>query len=220
MRRIALWLTALLFAHTAAGCPLAWYECKGVVSDPAQLGADLARLERGERVIESHEVACAGCERATQISGSLVVMAPPDAVWAVLTDFASWPRFVPNLADVSVAREAGEHPAIVLRQHTRVFGFGFSATTRRQLDAERRIVWDQLVPGADSDVAALSGFWQVLDLGGGRSLLRFQSRVALAGSLPHALESWLIERGAPDALEAFGAEIERRQHAAEIASAR
>jgi hypothetical protein len=124
----------------------------------------------------------------------------------VITDFRSWPSFVPHLKRVALSPVGDPSGSVLLRQDTRVWGFGFSATTPRSLDADQHIVWDRLAAGADNDVESLSGFWQVLDLGDGRSLLRFQSRIALA-----ALESWLIERGAPDALNAFAAEIERRQ---------
>jgi uncharacterized membrane protein len=209
---ILLPMVALLAAECAtAACPLASSECLGVLRDVSQLGAHLDRLSRGERILSVQDVVAADGEPTTQVAGSAVVAAPPDAVWSVLTDFGSWPGFVPNLESVDVASDASSPGAVLLRQHTRVWGLGFSATTRRVLDAERRILWDQLVPGAGGDVRTMSGFWQVLDLGDGRSLLRFQSRIALAARLPGMVESWLIERGAPGALAAFAAEIERRQ---------
>src|SRR5262249_42021838 len=124
-----------------------------------------------------------------------------------------WPRFVPHLAQIDLAPVADPSSPVMLRQDTRVWGFGFTATTQRWLDSDQHILWDRLAPGAHSDRQALSGFLQGRDLGDGRSLLRFQSRVALGSSMPRSLESWLVQRGAPDALEAFAAEIERRQHA-------
>lgn len=201
-----------LFADRVVACPLSRDECAGVVRDVARLGSgQLDRLRRGERVLEISSSGAVTAARITQISGALVVAAPPAVAWAVITDFRSWPRFVPHLAQVELVPAGDSESSLLLRQDTRVWGFGFSATTHRWVDAGQRILWDQLAPGAHNDVDALSGFWQVLDLGDGRSLLRFQSRVALAASLPDALESWLIERSAPDALEAFVAEIERRQ---------
>ena len=210
--RAALFALLLLLAQRAgAACPLESSECLGVLRDAAQLGAQLDRLRSGERILSVQDVVTAGGQRATQVSGSLVVAAPPDAVWAVITDFRSWPGFVPNLESVEVASDGDAIDTVVLRQHTRVFGLDYSVATRRVLDADWHVLWDQLVPGAGGDFSALSGFWQVLDLGDGRSLLRFQSRVALAASLPCMVESWLVERGAPTALEAFAAEIARRQ---------
>jgi hypothetical protein len=208
----ALAIAAAMVQPAAAACPLRSDECAGVVKDVAQLGEGaLDRLRGGERVLEIRTVASEGPAPITQIAGALVVAAPPELAWAVITDFESWPGFVPHLAKVNLTPL--DTRSLLLRQDTCVWGFGFSATTQRSIDADQRILWDQLAPHADNDVAAMSGFWQVLDLGGGRTLLRFQSRVALAANLPDALESWLIESGAPDALEAFAAEIERRQRA-------
>jgi ribosome-associated toxin RatA of RatAB toxin-antitoxin module len=202
------------FAGRIAACPLSRDECAGVVRDVAQLGiGQLDRLRRGERELEIRSIEAATPARITQIAGALIVAAPPEVAWAVITDFRSWPRFVPHLARIELVPLGDASSSVLLRQDTSVWGVGFSATTHRSVDPDQRILWDQLAPNAHNDVDALSGFWQVLDLGDGRSLLRFQSRVALAASLPDALESWLIERGAPDALEAFAAEIERRQRA-------
>jgi ribosome-associated toxin RatA of RatAB toxin-antitoxin module len=205
---------AAVLAHPITACPLSRDECAGIVRDVSQLGGELDRLRRGERVLEVRTIEGEGPARITQIAGALIVSAPPAAVWAVITDFRSWPRFVPHLAQVDLAPAGDSSASVLLREETRVWGFGFSATTRRWIDRDQRILWDQLAPSAHNDVDAMSGFWQVLDLGEGRSLLRFQSRVALAARLPGAMESWLVERGAPDALEAFAAEIERRQRAA------
>ncbi len=201
----------LLALRAGATCPLEASECHGVLRDASQVGDHLDELRRGERVVSVEDVVAADGQRATQVVGSLIVAAPPEAVWAVITDFRSWPGFVPNLEAVDVSSAGDAIDTVLLRQQTRVFGMGFSVTTRRVLDAQQHILWDQLVPGQGGEVQALSGFWQVLDLGDGRSLLRFQSRVALASRLPCMVESWLVERGAPDALEAFGAEIARRR---------
>jgi Polyketide cyclase / dehydrase and lipid transport len=212
---------ALHTADQSRACPLSGEECVGIVRNVSQLdGGELDRLRRGERVLEIRKIDAAAPARTTEVAGALIVAAPPSVAWAVITDFRSWPRFVPHLEQVELAAPGDAGSPLLLRQDTRVWGFGFSATTRRWIDADQRILWDELAPDTDSDVDAMSGFWQVLDLGDGRSLLRFQSRVALSANLPGPVESWLIERGAPDALEAFAAEIERRERARAPAVAR
>src|SRR4029434_3460190 len=91
------------FAPRVAACPLSEDECAGVVRDLAQLPGDqLERLRRGERVLEVRDLVGEGSAHLKEISGALVVAAPPAVAWNVITDFRSWPQFIPHLAKVTL----------------------------------------------------------------------------------------------------------------------
>ena len=68
---------------------------------PEDIGGDFAAiiaeeahpLARGEPVVRMH---CSD-DGTLEETFAIVVAASPAAVWAVLTDFASWPRFIPQL---------------------------------------------------------------------------------------------------------------------------
>src|SRR5258705_2770584 len=108
---------ATAFAQPSAACPLSSDECAGVVRDLSQLGeSELDRLRRGERVLEIREIDAGTPARILQVAGARVVAAPPAIAWAVITDFRSWPRFVPHLAQVELAPPVGASASLRLRQ--------------------------------------------------------------------------------------------------------
>jgi ribosome-associated toxin RatA of RatAB toxin-antitoxin module len=127
----------------------------------------------------------------------------------VLSDFESWPRFVPHLEHVSV--ETAGVGRVSLRQRTRLFGMTFEYTTRRQLDPEHGLMWVSLDRTRPHDVQDLAGLWQVIPVEGGRrTLLSSQSYVEASSFVPAFVERSLIERSVPRSLEAFAEEVASR----------
>jgi Polyketide cyclase / dehydrase and lipid transport len=107
-------------AHRVVACPLSRDECAGVVSELSQLRGDqLARLRQGERVLEVRDVEQDGARRI-QVEGALVVAAPPALAWSVVTDFRSWPAFIPHLARVELRPLGPGSSPVLLHQDTRV----------------------------------------------------------------------------------------------------
>src|SRR5262245_891537 len=61
--------------------------------------------------------------------------APVDVAWRVLTDFGSWPRFVPGLKRIAVEERPDRH--VALRHETESVGLAIDFTAVGSLDLER-----------------------------------------------------------------------------------
>jgi ribosome-associated toxin RatA of RatAB toxin-antitoxin module len=195
-------------------------ECRTAGADPASevaFSAEvdaaelLARTRREAIVVDRHGLTLCDETRAVAISGAVLLDAPPAAVWSVLSDFDSWPRFVPHLEHVALER-ADSGRRISLFQRTRLFGMAFEYTTHRQLDPERGLMWVSLDRSRPHDVTDLAGLWRVIPVdGGSRTLLCFQSYVQTSPLVPAFVERSLIEKSVPRSLHAFADEIASRE---------
>jgi ribosome-associated toxin RatA of RatAB toxin-antitoxin module len=202
---------AVTAAAAAAECPRT-----GPVSEAAftvQLDAAelLARARREAIVVEQRTLTRCDGTRALAISGAALLEAPPGAVWSVLTDFESWPRFVPHLEHVGLeATDSGSR--VTLYQRMRLFGMAFEYTTQRRLEPERGLMWVTLDHSRPHDLGDVAGLWQVIPVdGGARTLLCFQSYVEANRMLPGFVERSLVQKSVPRSLAAFAGEVASRQ---------
>jgi ribosome-associated toxin RatA of RatAB toxin-antitoxin module len=101
-----------------------------------------------------------------RISRSLIVPYPARAMFALVDDIESYPRFLPWCAAAQVARR-GESVAAALEINFRGLKSRFATDNRHRRD---RLIEMRLADGPLSD---LRGFWKFCDLGDGRSRVDF-----------------------------------------------
>lgn len=129
---------------------------------------------------------------------------PPDRVYALITDFESYPGFVPNQSGATVLEHEGD------RWRVR-FELAVAKTLTYVLDLEgvpgQSLRWT-LVEG--DMMRTNEGGWTLEALDDGRTRATYSMDVALKGFVPRSVSRALIERTLPANMEAFKLEAARR----------
>ncbi|MCB9545063.1 MAG: SRPBCC family protein [Myxococcales bacterium] len=137
---------------------------------------------------------------------SVVIEAPPEAVYGLVTDFESYPSFVPNQVGARIVSAEGEHAWQV------EFELSVAKKLRYTLDLKgdpgRSVRWT-LVAGDMMEQNV--GGWTLEALPGGKTRATYAIDVKLRGFVPRSISRALIERTLPANLDAFKREAERRQ---------
>jgi uncharacterized protein YndB with AHSA1/START domain len=153
------------------------------------------------------------------VEDAVELAAPAELVWRVLTDFASWPRFVSGLKGITI--EGRAEGRVALRHETEKMGFaiGFTAVTR--MDPVLYRLELALDESAVNDVAAMQATWQVTPLEHGRVRVQFRSSLDSGRPVPGFVERRVLRESVAETLKGLGAEVERLRalHAAADADA-
>lgn len=157
--------------------------------------------------------------------GIIRVLAPADIVFAVVTDYDGFDRFMPMVRDSARRGVRGEHGERVVVYQSLDLPFPISnrhfeieVETR---DEQTRRGWRCLesrwayVPGS-GNIAEGYGRWEVLEDGAGRALVAYVAFVDPGGRLPGWAFSWATRQGLPRILQAVQQEARRRAPAATV----
>jgi len=191
----------------AAGCVC----CGRDAATPGDLVASedwLMLREGGVIKRKTERVETAGSVQGGALASSLLAY-PPEEVWAVLTDFESWPRFMPHLTDSQVMQRDGQRRWV--KQSFRILLTPLRHTTIYELDPLRgRLSWELDLEQAH-DISGSSGSWQLAAADGGRStLLRYASNVDSGRRVPAFVERMLFDRSIDELFASLRAELARR----------
>jgi uncharacterized protein YndB with AHSA1/START domain len=220
---IALWLVA------ATGTPLAASEppelpdvaagacvCCGPGVAPAQAlvaSEEWLQLRDGALLKRTKRL-----ERGSSLRGGAVAAVllphPPERVWEVLTDFESWPRFMPHLISTQITRRDGRRQWV--EQRFRILLSPMRHTTVYELDPRSgRLSWELDLEQAH-DIASSRGTWQLAPADEGRStLLHYASSVDSGREVPAFVERMLVERSLDDLFASLRSELGRRYAASQ-----
>jgi ribosome-associated toxin RatA of RatAB toxin-antitoxin module len=138
---------------------------------------------------------------------TIEIDAPPSVVMGVITDFAAYPSFLPEMKEARVVRHVGHEWEVA-----------FALALIRDLHYTLRLVqssplaisWS-LVDGA---FQANDGRW-VLEprANGTRTFATYTIAIQVATHLPGSIVKGLVDLALPNTLERFKAEAERRARA-------
>ncbi|MCB9536385.1 MAG: SRPBCC family protein [Myxococcales bacterium] len=135
---------------------------------------------------------------------AVTVDVPPERLYALITDFDTYPTFVPNQSAVRVLSHEGDRWRVE-------FELSIVKTLRYTLDLVgepgRSLSWT-LVSG--DMMRAMTGGWTLEALPDGRTRATYALDVELKGFVPRSVSRSLVERTLPANLEAFKNEAERR----------
>jgi ribosome-associated toxin RatA of RatAB toxin-antitoxin module len=143
------------------------------------------------------------------VEDAVELAAPAELVWGVLTDFASWPRFVSGLKGITI--EGRGEGQVALRHETEKMGFAIGFTALARLDASLRRLDLALDENAAHDVAAMRATWQVTPLEPGRVRVEFRSSLDSGRPVPGFVERRVLRESVSETLKGLGAEVERLQ---------
>ena len=136
-------------------------------------------------------------------SHSVIINAPASAVYQVITDFESYPDFVPNQVGARVLSRDDNQWRVE-------FELSVAKKLRYTLDLtgvlDRSLRWT-LVQG--DMMKENVGGWTLEVLPDGRTQATYTIEVALGGFVPRSIANSLVARTLPDNLEAFKREVEQ-----------
>ncbi len=193
------------------GAPSPCVSCEVPLEDLGDLfsSLDLERLRGGEILIveqatENGEGTTRGSTRAQAL-----VRRPPREVWTTLTDFESWPGFMPLIDGSEIARREGDQ--IWVRQRFSVMFIGMRHTSVYDLApraGELRWVLDKDEP---ADIEASEGRWRLVPVDEGRStLVRYEAVMSSGRAVPAFVQDMLMRRSLRKLLASLRTETERR----------
>jgi ribosome-associated toxin RatA of RatAB toxin-antitoxin module len=210
------WLAACAFASAAepnlppvgaAPC----IACRAPAVDPrsAFSAQDWAALEEGGVWRAAPERSTSSDDVSASSTAASLVPRPPREVWAVLTDFEHWPKFMPLLRETRVEKREGA--ALWVEQRFSVLLYPMRHTTVYHLDpGQGRLGW-RLDPGAPHDIAASEGHWELIAVeGGNATLVRYEAKMSAGRAVPEFLERMLRERSLGQMLDGLRSEVLRR----------
>jgi carbon monoxide dehydrogenase subunit G len=142
------------------------------------------------------------------IEGSIEIAAPIEIVWRVLTDFRSWPSFVPGLKRIAVVEHAASE--LALRHETERVGMAIDFTALMRVQAELHRVELLLDESASNDLAAMRASWQLTPLASGRVRVEFHSAIDSGQPVPAFIQRRLLRESVAETIERFSSEVERR----------
>jgi ribosome-associated toxin RatA of RatAB toxin-antitoxin module len=134
---------------------------------------------------------------------SIVIDVPPSTLMGVITDFAQYPRFVPDMEEATVLRADGN-------QWTVKFAVRIIRKVEYTLQLVRvddlHLRWS-LVEGA---FKSNNGGWDLVPLDDGRTSATYTLELDLGMFVPGSVLKTLLEHNLPATLEAFKARAEGR----------
>jgi ribosome-associated toxin RatA of RatAB toxin-antitoxin module len=140
--------------------------------------------------------------------GQVLTKGKSEAAWQVLTDYANFKNFLPNIADSKIVKEEGvvkifEQVNIVdLWLVTKKFTVQIAATENRP----QRVDF-QLVKG---DLGQLKGTWEVKSLPNNRVLITHRVTVAPVSKSEEAIFYGIYESSLEETLSAIATEVNKR----------
>ncbi len=186
--------------------------CRAEVAHPHELysGNEWRDLRAG-KILRKSERDHATAARS-QAAG--LIPRPPRSVWAVLTDFESWPSFMPHVKKTRVTRRDG--PRAWVHQDFRILLLGMQHTTVYDLVPTAGLLGWRLDLEQEHDIAASEGRWQLLPLEEGRAtLVRYAAAMDSGRAMPAFVEDLLLQRSLEGLLKGLRAEVLRRDSDAE-----
>jgi ribosome-associated toxin RatA of RatAB toxin-antitoxin module len=177
---------------------------------PLVLGdADKAVLATGKPVMRQTEGEAGGRGLAV-----FVVDAPPDTVWGTIRDYASYPRFIPEVKKCEVYKKDGSN--VDVEFVIKSFGVSIQYYIHHQIDLPGRWMTWTLDYSRESDLDDSVGFWRVTPVEGhaDRAQVEYSVDIAIKGWVPGFVRSLLVDNGLKQATSWVKVQSEQRYKAA------
>lgn len=134
----------------------------------------------------------------------VVIDAPPRAVWDVVTDYASYPRFFPEFKTAEIVDREG---TAVIVDFTADYGKTMSYTLRIEHDEPKLTTKWTYVGG---DLKDSKGGWRFEDAGGGKTKVYYDVDAQVGFLVPKFVLDKLTKASIPKMFENLRAEVARR----------
>ncbi len=180
-------------------------------------GEELDRLRGGEVLISEEQRKTGAASSRGSTRAAALVRRSPREVWETLTDFESWPGFMPLIEGTEIARREGDQ--IWVRQRFSVMFVDMRHTSVYDLApraGELRWALDKEEP---ADIEASAGRWRLVPIGDGTStLVRYEAEMSSGRLVPDFVQDMLMRRSLRGLLGSLREETERRNTRVEAES--
>jgi ribosome-associated toxin RatA of RatAB toxin-antitoxin module len=199
---------------TAQPDPAAARPCTACRADPEAVRADYdpeawRALATGEILTREHELPADQSGVRKAVEAVAIFDAPPECVWAVVTDHVAFPRFLPNVKETRVRRR--DEDRVFISQHLRVMLVNVRYGSIWTLRPEQGVAAWTLDPETENDIRRSDGSWQLVPFEGGvKTLARYRTDVDTGRSLPETVERMLTRHSLPKVMRGVREELARR----------
>ncbi len=186
--------------------------CESPLPNPRALysPSDWEALEGGSILLaKEDELPKRGHGKGQDSSASGLIRHAPGQVWKVLTDFETWPKFMPHITRTRVTRRDGSRTWV--RQNYRVVFFGMEHTTVYTLDPRFGELSWSLDLTQKHDIKSSAGRWQLIPANRGHeTLIRYVAEMNAGRKVPPSVEGMLRKRSLSRLIASLRREVNRR----------
>lgn len=130
-------------------------------------------------------------------SKSIVINAPMDKIYALITDYASYKDFIPEVRAVQILERNGEEATV---QYEAEIIKKIKYTLRHSGSPPNRLTWSFVKGEFMKDN---KGSWELVDQGGGKTLVTYNIEIGLGPLVPKSIVDTLTATSLPKLLENF-----------------
>ncbi|MBW2279339.1 MAG: SRPBCC family protein [Deltaproteobacteria bacterium] len=211
---IGMWL--VLAASGAApmpdvGAPSPCIACAVPVARLEDLvsSSELDQLREGQILVAEDERKSGEASANGKTRAAALVRRAPDAVWSTLTDFESWPGFMPLIDSTEIARREGDQ--VWVRQRFSVMFVGMGHTSVYDLAPRAGEIRWALDDEEPADIVSSTGTWRLVPVDGGKAtLVRYRASMSSGRAVPEFVQDMLMKRSLRALLGNLRTEVERR----------
>lgn len=178
-----------------------------LMTQPTGVGAasdldesQLLRLKRGEILVQVRQ---SGHQHRGWVEAMVLILAPPETLWPIMTDCAEAPTFVPGLKDCEVL-DSGQNWDII-RHDVKWIWFlpKFSYVFRAEYNKYKQIDFERI----RGDLREMKGAWRLVPINhGGQTVLRYEVYIDPGLFVP----KWLVRQSLKKNLPALLAALRRQ----------
>jgi hypothetical protein len=134
-----------------------------------------------------------------QVEALVLFSQPPETVWELLLQRERQKEFRPEITALSIVEKGPGR--VVEEQHLKIAFLEVAYRLVDRFDAATRTITWQLDPSFESTLEHVSGYWELHELDGGRTLARFATKVSVSPAVPGFLQDGITRRNVPQSLE-------------------
>lgn len=134
----------------------------------------------------------------TRARRSIEVGVSAEAMFQVITDYASYPEFIPEMTQVEIIEDRGVHKTVTFELE--IFKIGVRYTVAMEEEPYRRLSWVLV----DSNwIRLLEGFWLIESKGRRLCEITYNQEIKLKGFMPRSVSNKLVQFMLPAMLGQF-----------------
>jgi len=176
---------------------------------PAKTPMQLPNFNDGDVFIQVNKIKDASGKSA-QISSAILIKATPEAIWAVITDCARAPTYVPGLKKCEILKKSPENSpdgSWDFRRHTNKVS-PFLPTIKSEFKSAYNFPTSIRFQTAGGDMDTNSGAWEFTFIKtSGKTLVSYNARVASKTIIPDKTIRKALRKNIPKVMRALREEV-------------